>query len=170
MRAATAIRFRSLFFHTAVITVPSERGRDLMSVLERTTFYEGFCEESHEEVAVVRHRYNSRRKILRTLNWVPDEYRRLAAAVVCPREGLRIVEFGSGWGANVPHLSERTGQRGRVMAVELAENSHAFARRRYRSCTNVEFINASMFECTVPANMDTVFFSFSYCIRHDKRE
>lgn len=77
------------------------------------------------------------------------------------REGMRVLDLGTGTGVLVPYLSERVGPQGRVLAIDLSEGMLSIARQKFGSLQNVEFLKLDFEEEQIPGVFDLVML---YCV------
>lgn len=68
------------------------------------------------------------------------------------KPGMSVVDFGSGPGYMLPHLSEAVGPQGRVVALDVFPDFLDEARERAASLKNVSFILATAKETKLPEN------------------
>lgn len=77
------------------------------------------------------------------------------------REGMSVLDLGTGTGVLVPYLSERVGPQGRVLAIDLSEGMLSIARQKFGSLQNVEFLKLDFEEEQIPGVFDLVML---YCV------
>ena len=70
------------------------------------------------------------------------------------REGMDILDLGTGTGVLVPYLSSMVGNEGHITAIDLSEGMLSIARRKYGSLKNVEFLNIDFEEDQIPGKYD----------------
>lgn len=113
----------------------------------------------------VAQRYNAHNRFLRLINWVPRSFRRSVARILAYRPNAYVVEYCSGWGANIPFILAEVGKHGRIHAVEIASRSHERSIRKHRYLgKNLNFVNADMFRFPVPEKTDAVLLSMCFTI------
>lgn len=72
------------------------------------------------------------------------------------KEGMDILDLGTGTGVLVPYLSELVGESGSVMAIDLSEGMLSRAIEKYGSLENVEFRKIDFEEEQIPGRYDVV--------------
>ncbi len=76
-------------------------------------------------------------------------------------KGMDVLDLGTGTGVLVPYLSEMTGDKGHVTAVDLSEGMLTLARKKYGNLKNVEFLKLDFEEEALPGEYDAVML---YCV------
>lgn len=77
------------------------------------------------------------------------------------REGMNVLDLGTGTGVLVPYLSEMVGETGHVTAIDLSEGMLSRAREKYGQLRNVEFLKLDFEEDELPGVYDVV---MMYCV------
>ncbi|MBD5358230.1 MAG: methyltransferase domain-containing protein [Bacteroides sp.] len=72
------------------------------------------------------------------------------------REGMNVLDLGTGTGVLVPYLSEIVGPDGHVTAIDLSEGMLSRAIEKYGSLKNVEFLKIDFEEEQIPGVYDVV--------------
>lgn len=72
------------------------------------------------------------------------------------REGMKVLDLGTGTGVLVPYLIERVGENGHVTAIDLSEGMLARAIEKYGELKNVEFLKIDFEEEQIPGVYDVV--------------
>lgn len=76
-------------------------------------------------------------------------------------EGMDILDLGTGTGVLVPYLSDMTGGKGSVLAVDLSEGMLGKAREKYGKLGNVRFAKLDFESDDVEGRYDLI---FMYCV------
>ncbi|MDE6396859.1 MAG: class I SAM-dependent methyltransferase [Muribaculaceae bacterium] len=90
----------------------------------------------------------------------PEKVNEILDKVTVP-EGGAVLDLGTGTGVLVPYLSERAGDRGRVVAVDGSPGMLAEARRKFGELDNVEFLQADFEEDVIEGQYDLIML---YCV------
>lgn len=77
------------------------------------------------------------------------------------REGMKVLDLGTGTGVLVPYLSELLGSNGKVTAIDLSEGMLSIARKKYGDLENVEFLKIDFEEEQIPGVHDL---AMMYCV------
>ncbi len=77
------------------------------------------------------------------------------------REGMKVLDLGTGTGVLVPYLSEMLGSNGKVTAIDLSEGMLSIARKKYGDLENVEFLKIDFEEEQIPGVHDL---ALMYCV------
>ncbi len=72
------------------------------------------------------------------------------------KEGLKVLDLGTGTGVLVPYLSEMVGPEGHVTAIDLSEGMLSRAKEKYGNLNNVEFLKIDFEEEQIPGIYDIV--------------
>lgn len=72
------------------------------------------------------------------------------------REGMSVLDLGTGTGVLVPYLSEMVGADGHVTAIDLSEGMLSRAIEKYGELKNVEFLKIDFEEEQIPGKYDLV--------------
>ena len=70
------------------------------------------------------------------------------------REGMNILDLGTGTGVLVPYLSKMVGDEGQVTAIDLSEGMLSLARKKFGSLKNVDFLRIDFEEEQIPGKYD----------------
>lgn len=81
--------------------------------------------------------------------------------IVGVERGASVLDLGTGTGVLVPYLSERTGEEGSVVAVDISDGMLGEARRKYGSLGNVEFRKCDFEQDDLEGRYDLV---MMYCV------
>ena len=72
------------------------------------------------------------------------------------KQGMDILDLGTGTGVLVPFLSEAVGKDGHICAVDLSEGMLGCARKKYGKLRNVDFLRLDFEEDIIPGIYDLV--------------
>ncbi len=72
------------------------------------------------------------------------------------KEGMKVLDLGTGTGVLVPYLSEMVGPEGHVTAIDLSEGMLSRAIEKYGNLKNVEFLKIDFEEEQIPGVYDVV--------------
>ncbi|MDE6410347.1 MAG: class I SAM-dependent methyltransferase [Muribaculaceae bacterium] len=72
------------------------------------------------------------------------------------KEGMHILDLGTGTGVLIPYLSKLVGTAGNVVAIDLSEGMLSIAKRKYGDLKNVEFHKLDFEEEEIPGVYDIV--------------
>lgn len=70
------------------------------------------------------------------------------------REGMGILDLGTGTGVLIPYLSGMVGDDGHIAAIDLSEGMLSLARRKYGHLGNVDFLKIDFEEEQIPGKYD----------------
>lgn len=70
------------------------------------------------------------------------------------RNGMDVLDLGTGTGILVPYLSEIVGIEGHVTAIDLSQGMLSVARKKYDNLENVEFLKIDFEEEIIPGKYD----------------
>lgn len=90
----------------------------------------------------------------------PDKIRGLLD-MVGVREGMSVLDLGTGTGVLLPELALRVGASGRILAVDGSGGMLAEARRKNGSLINVDFLELDFESGDIPGRYDLVIL---YCV------
>lgn len=74
------------------------------------------------------------------------------------KNGTKILDIGTGTGILIPFLSERVGEEGKIIAIDVSEKMLEVAQRKY-SYRNTTFVCGDVLEADLPKE----FFDFVIC-------
>lgn len=77
------------------------------------------------------------------------------------REGMKVLDLGTGTGVLVPYLSGMVGPEGKVTAIDLSDGMLSIARKKYGNLENVEFLKIDFEEEQIPGVHDL---AMMYCV------
>lgn len=77
------------------------------------------------------------------------------------REGMNVLDLGTGTGVLVPYLSEMVGPTGKVTAIDLSDGMLSRAKEKYGKLENVQFLKIDFEEEQIPGMYDLV---MMYCV------
>ncbi len=85
------------------------------------------------------------------------------------KNGAKILDVGTGTGILIPFLSERAGEEGKIIAIDMSEKMLEVAQQKY-SYRNTDFVYGDVLEADLPKE----FFDFVICYSvfphfHDKQ-
>lgn len=87
------------------------------------------------------------------VNSTPEKVKAILAKLPI-REGMSILDLGTGTGVLVPYLSEMVGPAGHVTAIDLSEGMLSRAIEKYGHLPNVEFLRLDFEEEQIPGMYD----------------
>ncbi|CAN5311323.1 hypothetical protein BH20ACT9_BH20ACT9_17390 [soil metagenome] len=117
------------------------------------------------EQRVLREAYRLHAPVYDVASVVGEHVRQRAVVALDARPGEVVVDVGCGTGLNLPPVSDRVGEAGRVVAVEPSPQMLARARERMRrhGRPNVTFVRAHADELRLESRADAVLL----CLVHD---
>lgn len=77
------------------------------------------------------------------------------------REGMNVLDLGTGTGVLVPYLSEMVGPTGKVTAIDMSDGMLSRAKEKYGKLENVQFLKIDFEEEQIPGMYDLV---MMYCV------
>lgn len=83
------------------------------------------------------------------------------------KEGMNVLDLGTGTGVLIPYLSEKVGKDGKVVGIDLSEGMLTIAREKFGSLDNVEFMRLDFEEEELPGMYDVVMMYCVYPHLHD---
>lgn len=86
------------------------------------------------------------------------------------KEGMKVLDLGTGTGVLLPYLSRIVGEDGDVTAIDLSEGMLSIARRKYGDLPNVTFLKIDFEEEQIPGMYDIVMMYCVYPHLHSPRE
>lgn len=81
------------------------------------------------------------------------------------REGMTVLDVGTGAGFYLPYLSKFVGEKGKVYAIDVQEEMVSYAREKVKKLglTNVEVLKSEENEIPLPDNtVDFIFMAFTF--------
>ncbi len=83
------------------------------------------------------------------------------------KEGMRVLDLGTGTGVLLPYLSRLVGENGKVVGVDLSEGMLSEAKRKFGHLGNVELLKLDFEEEELPGMYDLVVLYSVYPHLHD---
>lgn len=77
------------------------------------------------------------------------------------KEGMKILDLGTGTGVLIPYLLEKIGNSGSITAIDFSEGMLARAKVKFGNLYNVEFLRLDFEEEQIPGRYDLVML---YCV------
>ena len=90
----------------------------------------------------------------------PDKIRELISLAEV-KEGMNVLDLGSGTGVLIPFISETVGPEGHVLAVDISEGMLGKAKQKYGLLDNVDFRKLDFEEEELRGEYDRIFL---YCV------
>lgn len=86
------------------------------------------------------------------------------------KEGMSVLDLGTGTGVLVPYLSKIVGHAGHITAIDLSKGMLSIAIQKYGELENVEFLKIDFEEEQIPGLYDVVMLYSVYPHLHSPRE
>lgn len=86
------------------------------------------------------------------------------------KEGMSVLDLGTGTGVLVPYLSKIVGPTGHITAIDLSEGMLSIAIQKYGELENVEFLKIDFEEEQIPGSYDVVMLYSVYPHLYSPRE
>lgn len=77
------------------------------------------------------------------------------------KEGMSILDLGTGTGVLIPFLASDVGNKGKITAVDLSEGMLSKAKEKYGTLKNVTFLKKDFEEEMIPGEFDRIIL---YCV------
>lgn len=86
------------------------------------------------------------------------------------KEGMKVLDLGTGTGILLPYLSKRVGEKGYVTGIDLSDGMLSLAKKKFGNIKNVQLLKLDFEEDVIPGTYDLVMLYSVYPHLHSPAE
>lgn len=72
------------------------------------------------------------------------------------KEGMKVLDLGTGTGILLPYLSKRVGEKGYVTGIDLSDGMLSLAKKKFGNIKNVQLLKLDFEEDVIPGTYDLI--------------